>query len=295
MGYVRTHTADLGLTSADLATFHLRQDYVDIAGIHHISWTQSARGITVFSNGLKANVTKTGQIISIQGSPISGLTAKASAVSATPHLSAAEARAKAAADAHGKVTPGTTVSSTSATLTTWSNHDQAQLVWFMSPSGLQLGWSTYVQAGGNLNYQHVIDAATGRVLYRHDTTNFDRGDALVFENYPGAAVGGKQHVVNLYQAKFLPKTETTWLRGQYAIAWSDVNDDNQVNPGERTRVPGTVQHATKKLVPFNPIKPLCSKQFVCTWDPEAGRTRGRPTGPPTWPRASTTTASTTTT
>src|SRR5262249_2124234 len=30
MGYVRAHLADLGLTRADLASFHLRQDYVDI-------------------------------------------------------------------------------------------------------------------------------------------------------------------------------------------------------------------------------------------------------------------------
>jgi extracellular elastinolytic metalloproteinase len=268
LGYVRAHLADLGLSGGDLSTFKLRQDYVDIDGIHHVSWTQSARGITVFSNGLKANVSKTGQLISIQGSPISGLAAKASAVSTTPRLSAAEARATAAADVKGKVSPGTSVSSSSATLTKWSNQDQAQLVWFMSPTGLQLGWSTYVQAGGTLNFQHVIDAATGRVLYRHDTTNFDRGDALVFENYPGAPVGGTQHVVNLYQAKFLPKTQTTWLRGQYVVAWSDVNDDNQVNPGERTRVPGTVLHATKKLVPFNPLHTLCSKQYKCTWSPK---------------------------
>ncbi len=270
MNYVRAHLADLGLQASDLATFHLRQDYVDVAGIHHISWTQSARGITVFSNGLKANVTKTGQIISIQGSPISGLAAKAAAVSATPHISAAEARAKAAADAKGKVARRHDRLRRRAPvpLTKWSNNDQAELVWFMSPSGLQLGWSTYVQAGGTLNYQHVIDAATGRVLYRHDTTNFDRGDALVFENYPGAPVGGKQHVVNLYKAKMLPTSQTSWLRGQYVIAWSDLNDDNEVNTGEKTRVPGNKQGATTQLVPFHPYPSLCSPQYVCTWNPK---------------------------
>jgi len=268
MDYVRSHVADLGLSTADLASFHLRRDYVDIAGIHHISWTQSARGITVFSNGLKANVTKSGEIISIQGSPISGLAARAAKVSASPRLSAGEARAAAAADAKGEVRPGTSVTSSSGTLTKWSNHDQAELVWFMAPSGLQLGWSTYVQAGDSRNYQHVIDAATGRVLYRHDTTNFDRGDALVFENYPGAPVGGKQHVVNFYKTKMLQKNQKTWLSGQYVVAWSDVNDDDQVNEGEMVRVPGTVKHATKQLVPFHPFPTLCSKQFVCTWKPK---------------------------
>jgi hypothetical protein len=268
MNYVRDHLADLGLTSADLATFQLRQDYVDIAGIHHISWTQSVRGITVFSNGLKANVSKTGQLISIQGSPISGLAAKAANVAIAPHLSASEARAKAAADVGGRVSPSATISTSTSHLTTWSNRDQAQLVWFMSPQGLQLGWQTYVQAGSTLNYQHVVDAVTGRVLYRHDTTNYERGDALVFENYPGAPAGGRQHVVNFYKAKYLPVAQKTWLRGQDVIAWSDVNDDNEVSPGERTRVPGTVKGATKKLVHFNPLHTLCSKDYVCTWSPK---------------------------
>ena len=44
-----------GLTNADIKTFRLRQDYVDIAGVHHLSWTQSKRGIQVFHNGLRAN------------------------------------------------------------------------------------------------------------------------------------------------------------------------------------------------------------------------------------------------
>ena len=267
MGYVRSHLADLGLSAADLSTFRLRQDYVDIAGIHHVSWTQSVKGLTVFSNGLKANVTKDGQLISIQGSPVAGLAAMASKVAAAPHLSAAEARAAAASDVKGAVSAASRVVSSSSTLTKWSNYDQAQLVWFMSSHGLQLGWSTYVQAGGTLNYQHVIDAATGRVLYRHDTTNFDRGDALVFDNYPGAAVGGQQRVVNLYGSGYLPPTQKTWLRGNYVIAWSDTNDNNIADPWERSKVPGTPTGAEFKLVHYRPYPGLCNERFVCTWKP----------------------------
>ena len=54
-----------------------RRDYVDIAGIHHLSWTQSAGGVEVFGNGLQANVTKDGRLLSLGGSPISGLRAPA--------------------------------------------------------------------------------------------------------------------------------------------------------------------------------------------------------------------------
>ena len=51
MGFVRSNLAAFGLSSADLKTFHLRQDYVDIRGTHHVSWTQSRHGVTVFQNG----------------------------------------------------------------------------------------------------------------------------------------------------------------------------------------------------------------------------------------------------
>ncbi|MGH3504800.1 MAG: M36 family metallopeptidase, partial [Nocardioidaceae bacterium] len=154
MDYVRAHLHNLGLVKADLGTFHLRRDYVDVAGIHHISWTQHVDGITVFGNGLKANVTKDGRLLSIQGSPVSGLTTLAKHATTKPRLSAAAARAKAADDVDGKAAPVAVTKSSTAHHTTWKNNDSAQLVWFKTSSGLQLGWSTYVQAGGNqLNYQ----------------------------------------------------------------------------------------------------------------------------------------------
>ena len=54
IGYVRSNRTAFGLTTADLTTFRLRQDYVDIAGVHHISWTQAKHGVPVFHNGLRA-------------------------------------------------------------------------------------------------------------------------------------------------------------------------------------------------------------------------------------------------
>ena len=70
VGYVRSNLAAFGLTKADLKTFRLRQDYVDVAGVHHISWTQSKHGVPVFHNGLRANVTSDGRLVNITGSPV---------------------------------------------------------------------------------------------------------------------------------------------------------------------------------------------------------------------------------
>ena len=69
MDYVRSHLLAFGLSRADLRTFHLRQDYVDIAGTHHISWVQRAGGVTAFRSGLKANVTADGRLINVTGPP----------------------------------------------------------------------------------------------------------------------------------------------------------------------------------------------------------------------------------
>ena len=278
MSYVNAHLTDLGLTKRDLGTFSLRKDYVDVAGIHHLSYTQSVAGIPVFGNGLKANVTKNGQLISLQGSPLSGLAGLAAGAGTTPSVSASGARSAAAKDVDGTAATSRKLASRDGT-TRWKNHDSARLVYFLTSNGLRLGWATYVQAQGGdvLNYQHVIDAQSGTVLYRFDTTNFDRGDAWIYENYPGAPVGGKRKLVNLYDAGYIddvePNKPDQLLYGNYTAAWADLNDDNGISGNEVVDVPGTANNGNPqyKLTPFNDASGLCSPQFVCTWDPnEAG-------------------------
>ena len=73
MDYVRANLAAFGLSQSDLRTFHLRSDYVDIIGTHHLSWVQRVGGVQAFPNGLKANVTREGRLINVSGSPASGL------------------------------------------------------------------------------------------------------------------------------------------------------------------------------------------------------------------------------
>jgi extracellular elastinolytic metalloproteinase len=269
MRYVRAHLKAMGLSRADLKTFRLRNSWVDVGGIHHLSWTQESHGISVFGNGLKAHVTARGQLISIQGSPIAGLARMTQHASASPRLSASTARDVAAKAVGGAAASSAAVTSKSSDSVTWANHDQAQLVWFLGDHGVHLGWSTYVQAGNDLNYQQVVDAHSGTVLYRHDTLNSDRGDARVFSNHPGARVGGRQKVVNFYKAGFLPKHAKLLFGGKYVVAWSDVNDDNQINAGENVPVPGLTSpnhHPQYKLKRFDHALSICP-HLVCTWNP----------------------------
>ena len=263
LAYVKAHPEIFKLSASDLGTLKLRTDYVDDLGTHHISWTQVVDGIEVFGNGLKANVTKKGQLVSVQGAPVAGLVSQAQSRSATPKVSAAGARSAAAGDISGTLKSAS--AKTTGVITKWSNGDTAEQVWFHTADGLRKAWSTYTNTGGSLIYTHVVDAQTGAVLYRRDLVAEGNGDALVQDNYPGAPKGGTQRTENLIYNKWLPKTAKTLLEGTSVAAFADVNDDNQPNVGETVKVPGTPTTSQYKLVPFQGT--LCSAAFICTWDP----------------------------
>ena len=264
LSYVRRHVADLGLASADLSSFKLRASYTDPIGTTHLSWEQTARGIPVFGNGLRAHVDKSGQLIAIQGSPIAGLASKAGAANDAPALSAPSARSSVGKDVGGETPSASATTGRTATRsTTWSNGDKASLVWFASGSGVKLGWNTYTQSGAERVYTHVVDAVSGKVLYRADLVDNDNadGEAYVYGNYPGASHGGKAKKVNFYSENWLSKN-ATWLAGKYAYVFSDVNDDDVAQDSEKGQLPSGA-----KLYRFGPsVEPLC-KVWVCTWDP----------------------------
>lgn len=267
LSYVRSHLDALGLTSADLSTLRFRQDYVDVNGVHHLSWSQYADGSTVFGNGLRVAVTRDGRVLAVQGSPVSGLAKLAAAAPTATKVSATAARHTAARNvgsAPQKATVSSARTGTSGS-TVWSNHDYAKRVWFLTSQGLRPGWSTYVQTSKGA-YQHVVDAVTGKVLYRHSNSDYAAGDAYVYDYYPGAGKGGTARVVNFFKRGWLTKKDN-WLTGSSTFAWSDVNDDNFPNKSEKTPVPGTKAGAQFKLTKFH-SSGLCSAKFVCTWDPD---------------------------
>jgi hypothetical protein len=272
LGYVRSHVGDLGLTTSDLSTFKLRDSYTDPIGTTHLSWEQVSRGIPVFGNGLRAHVDKSGRLIAVQGSPISGLDAKTASAPEAPAVTAAKARTGATKDVGGAAASAKQAGGSNKTkATTWDNGDKASLVWFVSGSGAKLGWNTYTQSGNGRVYTHVVDASSGTVLYRNSLVDNDQGDltgsgtAWVYDNYPKAPEGGKANLISFVAAGWLPKG-STWLKGKYAHVYSDVNDTNNFNGNANTQIPSPTP-VTSKLKPFgSSTDPYCAT-FVCTWDP----------------------------
>lgn len=281
LGYVRSHLGALGLTSADLSTFRLRDDYVDIAGIHHLSWTQAAGGVPLFGNGLKAAVTKDGRLLSLGGSPVSGLRAPAAVSSKVSSASSAIAAARA------DVAEASTVA---------GPDDSARQVLFATPSGTRRAWEAITMSAARPMLT-VVDAESGRVLYRRDLSSDAAGPnpihtpvtaamrsavppaaapkvadkkgakGLAFRYFPRHKPrGGFAQHIN-YSAKGWLKANAKLLSGNNTHTFADVNDDNKPGKKEEIRAKrdGTWNY---RLKPFD-LKHVsfCNNPYPCSWNP----------------------------
>lgn len=287
MSYVRANQAALGLRGADLSSFVLRRDYVDVAGLHHLSWVQKAGGLEVFGNGLQATVTEDGRLLTVGGSPISGLSA--------PALDGA-VRSPSTAIAAAKRDVGE-----SATV---GSDDSAQQVLFLTPEGIRRGWET-ITMSAERPLLSVIDADSGRALFRQDLSSGahdkpairtavasslgsaptavrpDPDDAakkpgrtpksakgLAHEYFPNAAAGGRQKLVNFAKRGWLKKGAPI-LSGNNTLTWSDVVDDDRPTKAEQVRPRKKSGQWDYRLKPFHLNRySFCDNPFPCSWNPE---------------------------
>ena len=263
-GYVASHLSALGLTATDLQTLRLRRTYVDIGGTRHLSYAQYAGSVPVFGNGLKATVTRDGRLVSVQGSP---LHAPAS-VGTSADLTASAARRAAVQDVGGTALTETTRPARGADRkTTFGNGDQASLVSFQTVAGPRLAWQTLSRPAPGQMFLHVVDAASGRVLYRRNLVQNDSGD--VWEYWPGKPTGGTARRVDFTRAGWL-QSGSPRLAGNNAHVWSDVNDDNvaqrseEVTPGSKTFRFPFVDFTRADGAP-------CAVGFKCSWDSSTPR------------------------
>ena len=261
LDYLRAHQEVFGLDAAGISKLVLRRDYVDIANTHHLSFIQAVGGIPVFGNGIQANVAGDGRLINVVGSPVSALPATAGA----PGIAADKARAAANASVEKTTKAATmTVVGGPRRTTRFSNGDQADLAYFMTAGGIRLAWQTLTAPDSRELYTSIVDAESGKVLYRRSLVESDSG--LAWDNYPGAAKGGTQKSRNLTAPGWLPN-DSPRLAGNVAHVYSDVNDDNAAQATEEITPSGRRQFRFP-FTNFNALNPNCSAQFQCSWDPK---------------------------
>ena len=214
MGFVRSNLAAFGLTNADIKTFRLRQDYVDIAGVHHLSWTQSRRGIPVFHNGLRASVTGDGRLVNVTGSPVHAVRVS----STVPRIGSAAAISAARADGGARVAAA-------------QRSDRASLVLFPTGRGARLAWKTFTWPSTQQLNLSVVDAATGAVLYRQSLSSDATGTATAWDFYPSDLVPVAASTANPVT---FPVEDGSRLFGPNAHVWADVKDNNKPDPAKRS-------------------------------------------------------------
>jgi len=225
LDFLRKNAKVFGIDKADVDGLTLTKDYVSIDGTHHLFFDQAPGGIPVFANGIRANLTKQGELINFSGSPVASL----GGTVGKPVLSATDAVVAAKQDVSQTVAPALALPGANATTsaTTFTGGDSASLVYFQSVDGPRIAWQAAVYGTDGSAYSTVVDATSGKILYRRSLVNFANG--LAWDNYPGATVGGVQHSVSFTQ--WLTPGATT-LTGPNTHVYSDINDNDAANVGE---------------------------------------------------------------
>jgi len=245
MGFVRSNLRAFGLAKTDLPTFHLRQDYVDIGGTHHISWTQSWHGISVFHNGLSAAVTKHGRLINVTGSPVHGL----GVPTTRPRISSAAAISAARVDGGARVRAE-------------QKGDSAALTLFATGRGARLAWRTLTWPSTQRLNLSVVDAVSGVVLYRQNLTTDATGTATAWEFYPSDLLPGG----NVENPVTFPVKDGASLFGDNAWVYADVNDNNEADAGEEIAAISGTDWSKAVVLDATNASQNCTTARPCTWD-----------------------------
>ena len=260
LDYVSAHADVFRL---DASSLQQTRETVSPNGNRHVWWRQVVNGIPVFGNGLKANVTADGRLINVVGSPLATLAGAAG----SPSLSAEQALAQTRRDAGAAVAPlASTKKNDARQSTEFVTGETAALTVFATPKGNRLGWDLLVQPDGDSMYRQVVDAQTGAILYRQSLVQNATG--LFIHNYPGAASGGTQEVVDLNEHGWLP-AGSKYLSGPNTHVYADVNANNVADQTEEINPSSAVRNDRNWLWPLQRFSPNVAgcDVWICTWDP----------------------------
>ncbi len=263
--FLRMNAGALGLSASDVDALDPAQRVDAPGGVTILRYGQSLDGIPTFDNGVRVALDHAGRVLGVTGSPQPGL----AVASTTPKLDAAAAmravQRSVGATRAVRVSGGP---SGARRTTRFATGEQARLTLFGAQSGPRLAWRVDFRASSSEHYDGIVDAQTGRLLYR---ANRVKGySARVFDYYAGAPQGGDPNrLQDLTTPGWLPATATN-LTGPFSHAWSDVNDDNLATPSEEvTPTSGDFQFT---FVPFNDNgPPRCTPTHLCSWDPVGAR------------------------
>jgi hypothetical protein len=244
-----------GLGPEEVGDLKLARRYESRGRVVHLDFAQTYRGVEAVEAAVRANVTTDGELINVTGPTDPELEVP----SVTPQVDRATAiyTATEAVDAVEPRRGGPLE---------MPNGEQAQLVIDDSGAGEpRLAWRTPQLGSDGRSFDVRVDASSGRILERRDLS-VDASNALVFENHPGAAIGGTAQTVDL--APWVTNPGGPILIGPNAYAFSELNDNGQSDAGEEVP-PSSGDDYEYPYVPFDlgTDYPCPPGPFFCSWDP----------------------------
>jgi len=259
--FVRANLAVLGLDAADLDGLELEQRVPAPGGLTVVHFRQLYRAIPAFDNDLRVAIDRGGRVLSVAGAPRHDLAVP----SIEPSLSGGEALERLQRDVGvERALPVRSGPTGPRQTTTFKGGDFARLVLFGAMDGARLAWHVTYRATSAAVYDAVVDAKSGAILLRQNLTKAD-GMAEVYRNHPDA---GPATSVDL-KTLGLPAASTV-LDGEFSRQWADLDDGNDIDPGEET----TPSAGTDFIHPFSAFTPTaaCTAAEPCAWDPSTAGT-----------------------
>jgi hypothetical protein len=270
LGFVRGNLGALGLDRGDVAALALTGRHTDAWGVTHLSWSQQVAGVPAFEAGLQAAVDDEGRLINLTGSPLPDLAVR----DVGPELGAVGALAVAQRSGGESVAlpPVSDREGGPERETEFGDGSEASLVLFARRAGdIDLSWRVVNVESSTEIYDTVVDASTGRVLRRENLVDFASGN--VWEYFPNAdqllsepadgGDGGGPRSLEAFPAAW--QTEADALDGNFAHVYTDVDDDNDPEPGDEI-APNQAGPAWDH--PFTEVAGSnCGSPFpACSWD-----------------------------
>jgi extracellular elastinolytic metalloproteinase len=205
-GWLTENRDMLGLSSADISALRLRRDHVlPGTGTHVVQFVQTFDGVAAARGGsLAVAVTSDGSVLSYTGETVRG-----GGLQGAFALTPAQALQGVAGLLASVVSFDPTQTGTQAGYDVFARGPFAapsyvKKVGFATSTGGRAAYSVLFVKKLDEAWQVVVDAETGKELYRTSLVQHETAGGTVYDNYPGASLGGQARHVSFDQTPESP-------------------------------------------------------------------------------------------
>jgi len=258
--YVDAHRRLFGLRVDEMRELRLARSW-SASGYTHLVFAQEVGGIPVASRGLVANVAADGRLINIGGSPIRHLRANTRRPVITARQALFVASRSERVDSTGEVER---MIGGPRRERSFAGGSSAKLVLMPTVGKARLAWRVLLTTRSRGAFSISVDAVTGGVLRRESLTR--SVSANVYRYFPGSPIDGASQT-SVDFTPYISNPGSPYLSGNFAYAFTDVNDDGTIQTSEDISPSSGVNYLYSRAG-FSPSGLECPA-VGCSWNPAA--------------------------